>query len=161
VCKYLLVFEGFPVTVAPATHRSHAPSKLLEADVGVAVRGDDLIENVVLSFSVDKALLAQREVHLRSGGFQVTSTSSPTCARYEIEMGQCGALLLCYTVHEWIHQDLAGLFARHCGGGVIVFVMHPVYVAPSPHAHICLLDVDFPDKLHLIKRAFRANEKSA
>jgi hypothetical protein len=120
-----------------------------------------LTENVVLSFSVDEALLAQREVHLRSGGFQVISTSSPVCARYEIEMGRCGALLLCYTVHEWIHQDLAGLFTRHCAGGVIVFVMHPVQVTPVPHAHICLLDVDFPDKLHLIKQAFRANEKSA
>ena len=120
-----------------------------------------MIENVVLSFSVDKALLAQREVHLRSGGFQVISTSSPICARYEIEMGQCGALLLCYTVHELAHRDLAGLFARHCAHGVIVFVMHPVQVAPSPHAHICLLDVDLPGKLHLIKRAFRANERSA
>ena len=127
----------------------------------VTYEGNNLTENVVLSFSADKVLLAQREVHLRSGGFQVISTGSPVCVRYEIEMGRCGTLLLCYTVHEWIHQDLAGLFARHCAGGVIVFVMHPVHAAPSPHAHICLLDVDFPGKLHLIKRAFRANEKSA
>jgi hypothetical protein len=120
-----------------------------------------LTENVVLSLSVDDALLAQREVHLRSSGFQVISTRSPVCARYEIEMGQCGVLLLCYTVHESTHKDLAGLFTMHCAHGVIVFVMHPVQVTPVPHAHICLLDVDFPEKLHLIKQAFRANEKSA
>ncbi len=55
-----------------------------------------------------------------------------------------------------IRRDLAGLFERHCKDGVIAFVMHPIERKESQYAQICLLDSDFPQKLHLIED-FRTN----
>jgi hypothetical protein len=108
-------------------------------------------DNTVLSFSFEKNLLPRREAALRSVGYKVFSTTSEACIRFEIQMGQCGVLLFCYTIPDAIRRDLAGLFERHCKDGVIGFVMHPVEREESQQAQICLLDSDFPQKLHLLE----------
>ncbi len=118
-------------------------------------------ENTVLSLSADSELLARREAALRSVGYQVLSLLSEVHVRFEIEMGQCGVLLLCYTIHQSIHSDLAQLFTQSCPAGIIAFVMHPRTREASPHAHVCFLDSDFPHKLHLIKAARAKRRKSA
>ena len=120
----------------------------------------DVSENTVLPLSAESELLARREAALRSVGYRVLSMMSEVHVRFEIEMGQCGVLLLCYTIHQSIHSDLAQLFTQRCQSGVIAFVMHPKTREPSPHAHVCFLDSDFPHKLHLIKGA-RTRQKSA
>ena len=53
-----------------------------------------------MSLSAENKLLAQRESVLRSAGYQVLSTISEAEVRFEIQMGQCGVLLLCYTIHQ-------------------------------------------------------------
>jgi hypothetical protein len=111
----------------------------------------DVKHITVLSFSFEKDLLPRRDAALRSVGYKVFSTTSEACVRFEIQMGQCGVLLFCYTVPDAIRRDLAGLFQRHCEDGVIAFVMHPVRREESQHAQICFLDSDFPQKLHLIQ----------
>jgi hypothetical protein len=108
-------------------------------------------DNTVLSFSFEKDLLRRRDAALRSVGYKVFSTTSEACIRFEIQMGQCGVLLFCYTIPDAIRRDLAGLFERHCKDGVIAFVMHPVRGEESQHAQICFLDSDLPHKLHLIE----------
>lgn len=110
----------------------------------------DVKHITVLSFSFEKDLLPRRDAALRSVGYKVFSTTSEACVRFEIQMGQCGVLLFCYTVPDAIRRDLAGLFQRHCEDGVFAFVMHPVRREESQHAQICFLDSDFPQKLHLI-----------
>lgn len=117
-------------------------------------------EKNVLSLSAETELLAQRESVLRGAGYQVLSTISEAEVRFEIQMGQCGVLLLCYTMHEVIHRDLAEIFIRNCRG-TIVFVMHPLRKEESRHAHINLLDSEFSHKLHLIKSAHAQHSKSA
>ncbi len=108
-------------------------------------------DNTVLSFSFEKDLLPRREAALRSVGYKVFSSTSEACIRFEIQMGQCGVLLFCYTIPDAIRRDLTGLFERHCKDGVIAFVMHPIEIEQSQHAQICFLDSDFPQKLHLIE----------
>jgi len=97
----------------------------------------DVKHITVLSFSFEKDLLPRRDAALRSVGYKVFSTTSEACVRFEIQMGQCGVLLFCYTVPDAIRRDLAGLFQRHCEDGVIAFVMHPVRREESQHAQIC------------------------
>jgi hypothetical protein len=117
--------------------------------------------DTVLSFSADKDLLERRESALRAVGYDVLSTTSETCVRFEIQMGQCGVLLLCYTVHEKIHGDLAELFETYCETGVIAFMMHPVMQEQSPHAHISFLDSELLHKAHLIRDFGIRHRKSA
>lgn len=115
----------------------------------------------VLSLSAEADLLARREAFLQSAGFQVLSTTSEMQIRFEVQMGQCGVLLLCYTIHQAIHRDLAKLFTKNCKGSAIVCVMHPEQRKESPHAHLNLLDSDFPHKLHLIRHLQTQHNKTA
>ena len=116
-------------------------------------RRNDMNDNTVLSASVRSELLAHREAPLRSCGYDVFSSTSEIQVRFKTEMGRCDVLLLCYTILQNNHADLAGLFMRRCPAGVVAFVMHPSRREKSRYAHICLLDSDFPHRLHLIKGA--------
>ena len=80
-------------------------------------------KNTVLSFSRDQDSLARREEALRNGGFEVISVKTESQARFEIEMGRCGVLVVCYTAGVGAIQDLTKLFRRRCPAGSIVFVM--------------------------------------
>src|SRR4051794_18525122 len=77
-------------------------------------------ENTVLSFSHAPDLLLQREAALRSGGFEVISVRSESQACFEIEMGRCGVLLICYTATVGTIQDLTILFRRRCPNGTFI-----------------------------------------
>jgi hypothetical protein len=118
-----------------------------------------LHDNTVLSFSFERDLLPQREDALHRVGYHVFSTTSEACVRFEIQMGQCGVLLLCYTIPDAIRRDLTALFERHCHSGVIVLVMDPLNGEATQSGQVCLLDSDFPHKLHLIKD-FRDRHRS-
>lgn len=115
----------------------------------------------VLSLSSEGHLLSHREAALRSHGYTVFSTTSPIQVRFEVEMGNCGILLLCYTLPLAVHVDLSDIFMRNCPEGVVAFVMHPRRPQKSPHAHLSLLDEDFPHGLHLLESARLRNQKSA
>jgi hypothetical protein len=78
----------------------------------------------VLSFSTDPQALLRRECALRREGFQVHSVTSEIQARFEIEMGRCGVLLMCFRATEAVVQDLSTLFRRSCPTGTIIFVMN-------------------------------------
>ena len=73
-----------------------------------------MTDNSVISLSAQSELLAHREAALRSCGYEVLSTTSAIEVRFEVEMGRYGVLFLCYTRHQTIHADLAGLFMRSC-----------------------------------------------
>lgn len=79
-------------------------------------------ETTVLSFSNDPEQLLERETAIRNGGFGVLSVSSEVAARFEIEMGRCGVLLICYTIPPQVARELAGLFRVSCPAGLIVLV---------------------------------------
>jgi len=79
--------------------------------------------NKVLSFSPDPGVLELRESALKNNGFEVTSVWSALQARFEIETGRCGVLLICFRVSEPQLKDLAKLFRKNCSDGHIIFVM--------------------------------------
>lgn len=76
----------------------------------------------ILSFSPDRHALSRRESLLRSNGLEVISVSSAVQARYEIEMGRCGVLLMCFKTSGETARELTNLFRKYCPDGRIVFV---------------------------------------
>ena len=76
----------------------------------------------VLSFSNDPEQLREREAAIRNSGFGAISVSSEIAARFEIEMGRCGVLLICYTIPPLVAKELAGLFRVSCPTGLIIAV---------------------------------------
>ncbi len=119
----------------------HAPSHSTETS------------ELVVSFSAHQELLTSRGNALRNAGYEVFSTTSEINARYEIEMGQCGVLLLCHTIHEAVRRDLAALFSNNC------HFMHPSRQEPSHDTNLSLLDSGFSQQLHLLK-AHRLRESA-
>ena len=81
-------------------------------------------QTTVLSFSNDPEHLHEREAAIRNGGFGVVSVSSEIAARFEIEMGRCGVLLICYTIPPAVSSELAGLFRQSCPSGLIIAVLN-------------------------------------
>lgn len=110
-------------------------------------------ETAVLSFSNDPEHLRERESAIRNGGFDVISVSSEIEARFEVEMGRCGVLLICYTIPPAVSGELASLFRRSCPAGLIlVLVKNQESVAID--ADFLIPDSDGPDA---IVRTLHAN----
>ena len=101
-------------------------------------------ETTVLSFSNDPKHLLEREAAIRNGGFGVISVSSETAARFEIEMGRCGVLLICYTIPPPVFSELASLFRQSCPGGLIMVVLND---QPASEADIVIPTSDGPDAI--------------
>jgi hypothetical protein len=68
--------------------------------------------------------------------------------------------ILCYTIHEAIHRELAEISFTNAVAR-FVFVMHPFRTEESLHAHINLLNSELSHKLHLIESAHAQHRKSA
>jgi hypothetical protein len=100
----------------------------------------------VLSVCSDRETLGGRETALRQAGFEVVSVLTETQARFEIEMGQCGVLLMCFRLFPEQVQELARLFRKNCPDGRIVFVMGEEHESPID-ADFVLRDMDGPRAL--------------
>jgi hypothetical protein len=79
-------------------------------------------KNAVLSVSPSEDALIVRHTILRNAGMRVTSVLTLAQARFEIEMGRCAHLLMCYRLSTRQAEDIAKLFRRYCPEGRIVFV---------------------------------------
>jgi hypothetical protein len=79
--------------------------------------------NTVLSFSPNPGVLSSRGSVLRRGGLEVISVRSEPEARFEIEMGRCGVLLMCFRTSAAAALELTELFRRNCPDGRIIFVI--------------------------------------
>ena len=101
-------------------------------------------QTTVLAFSNDPEHLRERESAIRKGGFGVASVSSEITARFEIEMGRCGVLLICYTIPPSVSSELASLFRRSCPGGLVIVVMND---QPASDADIVIPASDGADAI--------------
>jgi hypothetical protein len=79
-------------------------------------------KNSVLSCSPSDEALIVRHTFLRNAGMEVTSVHSPAEARFEIEMGRCGSLIICHQLSSLEANEISELFRRYCPKGRIVFV---------------------------------------
>lgn len=93
-------------------------------------------KKAVLSVSPSEDALIVRHTALQNAGMHVTSVLTLTEARFEIEMGRCGSLLMCHRLSARQAEDVARLFRRYCPEGRIVFV------TDGPHSHTAPEDVD-------------------
>jgi hypothetical protein len=119
--------------------------------------------NTVLSITTDQAVLASREVALRNGGMTVISVMSPIQARFEIEMGRCGILLICYRLSDDAANELTRLFREYCPEGHIVFVTRlPSEGGVPADVDIAVPESSGPDKiLQELKRIADADAHAA
>jgi hypothetical protein len=68
-------------------------------------------QNQALSVCPSRETLEGRETALREAGFGVVSVLTDTQARFEIEMGQCGVLLMSVDVFQVISRTGTGIVA--------------------------------------------------
>jgi DNA-binding NarL/FixJ family response regulator len=106
-------------------------------------------KNTVLSFCSSAEALKIREAALRNRGMEVVSVTSAVEDRFEITMGRCGILLICYRLFEDEAQEITRLFKHYCSQGRVVFVEEPSNV--SSHApsgtDVVLPESDGPDEI--------------
>lgn len=82
-------------------------------------------KKTVLSLSPSREALRSRETALCNGGMKVISVMTEVQARFEITMGACGVLLICYRLSESDAEDVTQLYRKYCPKGRIVFVTEP------------------------------------
>ena len=93
----------------------------------------------VLSLSFDSEKLHRRAESLQRNGFKVVSVSSPSQARYEIEMGRCGIFMTCPLVSDIVSLDLLHLFKNYCPDGITVAVTSSrTHSTIAPHVDIAV-----------------------
>jgi len=95
--------------------------------------------NTVLSVSPSKEKLIVRHATLRDAGMKVVSVFTLAEARFEIQMGRCGSLLMCHRLSTKQADDIAKLFRRYCPQGRIVFVTegsNQASAAPEADAYV-------------------------
>jgi CheY-like chemotaxis protein len=101
----------------------------------------------VLSVGTLPELLSLRHAVLEGAGFHVFSTSKPEEALLRIENGNCGVLLLCYSLHDETLRTLATQFRKSCPHGRIVAVTNRPVVIPPIQADGLAPGVEGPEAL--------------
>jgi DNA-binding NtrC family response regulator len=77
-------------------------------------------------------LLALRAQVLQAAGYAVFTTRNAQEADFKIRRGECGVLLLCYSVANYWRRILIKDFREHCPAGRIVAITnHPVVGTPE------------------------------
>jgi hypothetical protein len=76
----------------------------------------------IISTGTDAELLWLRNAVLKSAGFDVTTTANEDEALIRIRQGDCGVLLLCYSLSETSRRELVDTFKHYCPNGRIVAI---------------------------------------
>lgn len=103
--------------------------------------------NTVLSVSPSKEKLIVRHTALRDAGMKVVSVFTLTEARFEIEMGRCGNLVICHRLSSEQADDIAKLFRRYCPQGRIVFVTEGSQASAPREADAYVAESSGPQEL--------------
>jgi DNA-binding NarL/FixJ family response regulator len=90
------------------------------------------IRGRVLSVGAIAELVSLRHAILEENGYDVFSTMEPREAATRIREGDCGVLLICYSVPKDWRQALVRDFREHCPDGKIVGITdRPVIRLPK------------------------------
>ena len=76
----------------------------------------------VISVGANPELVWLRNFVLQSAGFNVVSTIDSHDARARLERGECGVLLVCYSLERLVRQSLAEALRRFCPGSRMVVI---------------------------------------
>jgi DNA-binding NarL/FixJ family response regulator len=100
----------------------------------------------VISTGSNPELLWLRDAVLQSAGFDVTSTASEDDALNRIRQGNCGILLLCYSLSEPARDQLTEEFRKCCPDGRIVAITNKKMDKPEV-ADALVYGVEGPEAL--------------
>lgn len=89
-----------------------------------------LVNKRVLSIGTDAELLRLRDAVLRCAGFEVSSLKNEQDALKTIRTGDCGVLLMCYSLPVAVRKNLSDAFRSHCPGGRIVSIANQQLETP-------------------------------
>lgn len=81
------------------------------------------MRDAILSVSPDAGFRHTRKLALETAGFYVISVSVESAARFEIQMGRCGAMVLCHRLNEDVHHSLSKEFRKYCADGIVVGIV--------------------------------------
>ena len=76
----------------------------------------------VVSIGGDSELLWLRHAVLQTAGIDVLTTENETDALASIQKGECGVLLVCYSLSLGSRRRLAEAFRSHCPDGKILAI---------------------------------------
>jgi DNA-binding NarL/FixJ family response regulator len=106
----------------------------------------------VISTGSDPELLWLRDAVLQSAGFDVMTTANEDDALNRIRQGNCGILLLCYSLSERARENLAEEFRKFCPNGRIVAIANEKMDKPEV-ADALVYGVEGPEALIDVIRA--------
>jgi len=99
----------------------------------------------VLSIGNDPELIWLRDAVLRSAGFEVLTTLDEKEGLARIERGDCGVLLMCYSLPLLSHKRLAESFRANCTQGRIVTITNQK--EEPEFADVTIFGVEGPEAL--------------
>lgn len=111
----------------------------------------------VLSVGADFELVSLRNYVLQDAGFDVTSTLNEQEALARIERGECGVLLMCYSLPKEIRKNLAAALRRFWPASRVVLVVNE-HIEKPDFADTFVYGVEGPEAL--IEAVASAAEKS-
>ncbi|HZP64110.1 MAG TPA: hypothetical protein VFB28_11895 [Terriglobales bacterium] len=114
---------------------------------------------VVVSVGGDAQLLFLREAVLQKAGFSVLSTAEVDTALSYFENGDCGALLMCYSMPLQARQRLAQGFRALCPRGCIIAITNAPQARPPVDADAFIYGIEGAEALIDIIRSHK--EKAA
>jgi DNA-binding NarL/FixJ family response regulator len=76
----------------------------------------------IISVGADAELVRLRNFVLQDAGFDVISTIDAHVALARIERGDCGVLLMCYSLEKSVRQQLADALRKFCPNSRIVAI---------------------------------------
>jgi DNA-binding NtrC family response regulator len=100
----------------------------------------------VISVGGNPELLWLRNSVLRTAGFNVLTTADHNDALTQIQHGQCGVLLLCYSLPSPVRQQLAEAVRQFCPGARVVAITNEQMEKPE-FADTFVYGVEGPEAL--------------
>lgn len=100
----------------------------------------------VISVGSNPELLWLRNFVLQSAGFQTVTTADEHDAAARIERGECGVLLVCYSLAKSVRQRLAEALRRFCPGSRIIVITNEPMERPD-FADAFVYGVEGPEAL--------------
>jgi DNA-binding NtrC family response regulator len=117
----------------------------------------DSAETTVVSVGANPELVRLRNFVLQEAGFNVISAIDEHDALARIERGECGVLLVCYTLTKSARQSLTEALRRACPGSRMVLITNERMDKPE-FADFFVYGVEGPEALIQVVEA--AVEKS-
>jgi DNA-binding NarL/FixJ family response regulator len=100
----------------------------------------------VISVGADAELVRLRNFVLQEAGFNVISTLDEHHALARIEQGECGVLVMCYSLAKTVRQRLADALRKSCPNSRIVLVTNE-HLGKPEFADTFVYGVEGPEAL--------------